>query len=165
MLKNLAGPAHPFDGLVHAQTTLTETEDSSWTEEEIVHLHWRLLMEIRSLPNPLTPLEEKIDTLRWVFAESDKRSKPFSFESCLRVVGCSPLSHLPFFGLVDPQDIREHIARHLKGWLRQTLQRYPVWVRDAVLQNPEWVEERLQRNPQWINEQLRRESTQAALFE
>ena len=43
-------------------------------------------------PIPATPLEEKFDTLRWVFSEREKDGLPFSFVSCLRVVGCSPLS-------------------------------------------------------------------------
>ena len=29
-----------------------------WTEEDVVHLHWRLLLELRRLPDPETPLEE-----------------------------------------------------------------------------------------------------------
>jgi hypothetical protein len=36
-----------------------------WTEEDVVHLHWRLLLELRRLPDPETPLEEKLDTLAW----------------------------------------------------------------------------------------------------
>ena len=38
-----------------------------WSEDDIVLLHWRLLQEIRHLADPATPLEEKLDTLRWVF--------------------------------------------------------------------------------------------------
>ena len=29
-----------------------------WTEEDVVQLHWRLLLELRRLPDPATPLEE-----------------------------------------------------------------------------------------------------------
>lgn len=167
MLRSPAGPAHPFDGLGPQRPSPepTAADTLPWSEEEIVQLHWRLLMEIRSLPNPMAPLEQKIDTLRWVFAEPEKRCKPFSFESCLRVVGCSPLSPLPFFGLVNAQEIRDHIAYHLRGWLRSTLDRYPPWVREAVARHPEWVEEQLERNPQCINEQLRRQCGQTALFQ
>ena len=27
-----------------------------WTEEDVVHLHWRLLLELRRLPDPETPV-------------------------------------------------------------------------------------------------------------
>jgi hypothetical protein len=78
-----------------------------------VLLHWRLLKEIGRLADPETPLEEKFDTLRWVFTERDKDRRPFSFVSCLRVVGCSPLSPLPYCGLVDAEEVRDVIrSRH-----------------------------------------------------
>ena len=38
-------------------------EAPEWTEEDVVHLHWRLLLELRRLPDPETPLEAKLDTL------------------------------------------------------------------------------------------------------
>lgn len=139
-------------------------EHIDWTEEDIVFLHWRLLQEVNQLSDPATPLEDKFDTLRWVFTERDKDQQPFSFVNCLRVVGCSPLSPIAYCGLVDAQDIRDHIRNKLKAWLSDSLARYPQWVRDAIASNPQWVEARLTRNPQWINEQLKQMSEQGDLF-
>lgn len=135
-----------------------------WSEEDIVFLHWRLLQEISHLADPDKPLEEKFDTLRWVFTEREKDKLPFSFVSCLRVVGCSPLSPIAYCGLMDAQDIRDRIEKSLKTWLSATLERYPVWVREAVVRNPEWVEARLLKKPQWINEQLKQLAVQGDLF-
>ena len=127
-------------------------------------LHWRLLQEVSRLADPDTPLEEKFDTLRWVFTERSKDAQPFSFVNCLRVVGCSPLSPIAFCGLVDAHEIREHIRQGVRAWFAQTLQRYPEWVREAIASNPAWVEARLARNPQWINEQLKQMSAHGDLF-
>lgn len=135
-----------------------------WTEEDIVFLHWRLLQEIGRLADPATPLEDKFDTLRWVFTEPSKDALPFSFVSCLRVVGCSPLSPIAYCGRVDAEEVRDAIRGGLKRWLPATLRRYPGWVREAVARNPDWVEARLARNPQWINEQLKRMSDEGDLF-
>lgn len=135
-----------------------------WSEEDIVFLHWRLLQEVHRLSDPATPLEEKLDTLRWVFTERDRDHLPFSFASCLRVVGCSPLSPIAYCGVIDAEDVRERIRQRLKVWLEATLARYPAWVREAVVHHPGWVEARLGRNPQWINEQIKRHSVQADLF-
>ena len=142
-------------------------EDSApteWSEEDIVLLHWRLLQEVNQLADPATPLEDKFDTLRWVFTEREKDGRPFSFVSCLRVVGCSPLSPIAYCGLVDAQDIRDHIRNSLKRWLSASLERYPEWVREAIAVNPQWVEARLAKNPQWINEQLKQLSVQGDFF-
>lgn len=135
-----------------------------WSEEDIVLLHWRLLQEVSHLADPDKPLEDKFDTLRWVFTERDKDQQPFSFVNCLRVVGCSPLSPIAYCGLVDAQGIRDHIRSKLKAWLSDSFARYPQWVRDAIASNPQWVEARLARNPQWINEQLKQMSEQGDLF-
>lgn len=135
-----------------------------WSEEDIVFLHWRLLQEISHLADPDKPLEEKFDTLRWIFTEREKDRQPFSFVNCLRVVGCSPLSPIAYCGLVDAQEVRDRIQNNLKAWLSATLERYPAWVREAVIRNPEWAEARLLKNPQWINEQLKRLSVQDDLF-
>lgn len=135
-----------------------------WSEKDIVFLHWRLLQEVSHLADPDKPLEEKFDTLRWIFTEREKDRQPFSFVSCLRVVGCSPLSPIAYCGLVDAQEVRDRIQNNLKSWLSATLERYPVWVREAVIRNPEWAEARLLKNPQWINEQLKRLSVQDDLF-
>lgn len=142
----------------------TGTEPIHWTEQDVVFLHWRLLQEIEALADPETPLEAKLDTLRWVFTEREKDSRPFSFVNCLRVVGCSPLSPISYCGLVDAEEIRSRIRHGVKRWLEATLTRYPDWVRDAVARNPEWVEQQLARNPQWINEQVRAVAQQGDLF-
>ena len=149
-----------------ALDALLDGEDApvEWSEEDIVFLHWRLLQEVSHLADPATPLEEKFDTLRWVFSERDKDGMPFSFVSCLRVVGCSPLSPIAYCGLVDAEEVRDRIRHGLKAWLDVTLERYPDWVRDAVVDNPEWVEARLAKNPQWINEQIKRMAVQGDLF-
>lgn len=135
-----------------------------WSEEDVVFLHWRLLQEVSQLADPATPLEEKFDTLRWVFTEREKDGRPFSFVSCLRVVGCSPLSPIAYCGLVDAEELRDHIRTRVKAWLGETLARYPDWVREAIAINPAWIEARLAKNPQWINEQLKRMSAEGDLF-
>lgn len=149
-----------------ASAVLDSVEDApvEWSEEDVVLLHWRLLREIGRLADPETPLEEKLDTLRWVFTERAKDDKPFSFVSCLRVVGCSPLSPLPYCGLVDVEEVRSHIRAAVRQWLQRTLMRYPEWVQQAVVEHPEWVEARLARNPQWINEEVRRIAQEGDLF-
>ena len=94
-----------------ALDALLDDEESpvEWSEEDIVFLHWRLLQEVSQLADPATPLAEKFDTLRWVFSEREKDGLPFSFVSCLRVVGCSPLSPIAYCGRVDAEDVRDRI--------------------------------------------------------
>lgn len=164
--REFQAPAAPDDDRRPHDAAATLDDDSpvEWSEEDIVHLHWRLLQEVNRLADPATPLEEKFDTLRWVFTERSKDDRPFSFASCLRVVGCSPLSPIPYCGLVDAEEVRERIRHGLQAWLHATLARYPDWVREAVATHPEWVEARLTRNPQWINEQLKQMSVQGDLF-
>ena len=162
-LRDDAG-ADNADSATGAPGSTCEEWVEEWSEDDIVLLHWRLLQEIRHLADPATPLEEKLDTLRWVFTEREKDGLPFSFVNCLRVVGCSPLSPIPYCGLVDAEEVRERIRHGLQAWLHATLARYPDWVREAVATHPEWVEARLTRNPQWINEQLKQMSVQGDLF-
>lgn len=145
-------------------TALDDDTPIDWTEEDVVFLHWRLLQEVNRLADPATPLEEKFDTLRWVFTERSKDGQPFSFVSCLRVVGCSPMSPITYCGLIDAEEVRDRIRLGLRSWLPATLSRYPAWVKEAVARNPQWIEERLERNPQWINEQLKRIATEGDLF-
>ena len=145
-------------------SALDDETPVDWSEEDVVFLHWRLLQEVNRLADPATPLEEKFDTLRWVFTERSKDGLPFSFVSCLRVVGCSPLSPIAYCGLVDADDVRDRIRLGLRSWLPATLLRYPDWVREAVARNPQWIEARLERNPQWINEQLKRMAAEGDLF-
>lgn len=150
---------------VHADTTpFDDAPIDGWDEEDIVFLHWRLLKEVGGLRDPAMPLEEKLDTLRWIFTEREKESRPFSFVNCLKVVGCSPLSPLPYFGRLDAEEIRDAIQCQVKFWLNATLMRYPSWVREAVLRNPTWIENRLSKNPQWINEQVKKHSMQGDMF-
>lgn len=158
------GGADSADSATGALGSTREEWVEEWSEDDIVLLHWRLLQEIRHLADPATPLEEKLDTLRWVFTEREKDGLPFSFVNCLRVVGCSPLSPIPYCGLVDAEEVRERIRHGLQAWMHATLARYPDWVREAVATHPEWVEARLTRNPQWINEQLKQMSVQGDLF-
>ena len=159
-LRSVAIPERPaIDALVDDDASPVE-----WSEEDIVFLHWRLLQEVSQLADPATPLAEKFDTLRWVFSEREKDGMPFSFVSCLRVVGCSPLSPIAYCGLVDAEEIRFHIHARVQAWLNASLQRYPAWVREAVIANPSWVERRLASNPQWINEQLKHMATEGDLF-
>jgi hypothetical protein len=160
----------PKSAYITTAHALAEALDASsdspieWSEEDVVLLHWYLLKDIARLADPKTPLEEKFDTLRWVFTEREKDDKPFSFVSCLRVVGCSPLSPAPYVGLVDAEEIRDHIRCAWSNWLRDSLLRYPPWVREAVMNNPEWVETRLTRNPQWINQEVNRIRAEGDLF-
>lgn len=135
-----------------------------WSEEDVVFLHWRLLQELNDLSDPGTPLEEKLDTLRWVFTEPDKDGKPFSFANCLQVVGCSPLSPTPYFGSIDVETIRAWIEYHVRDWFEATLSRYPTWVRQAVLQHPAWIASRLAKNPQWLNEEIKKRAIQGDFF-
>ena len=160
----LLQPVGPAPEAIDRVDALDDDTTVEWSEEDIVFLHWRLLKEVGDLPDPETPLEEKLNTLRWVFTERDKESRPFSFVNCLNVVGCSPLSPAPYFGLVDAEEIREAIRYQVKAWLNATLERYPSWVREAVFKNPEWVEARLEKNPQWINEQVKKHTVQGDLF-
>lgn len=141
-----------------------QAEPVHWSEDDIVQLHWRLLQEVRQLADPATPLEEKLDTLRWVLTEPEKDALPFSFANCVRVVGCSPLSPTAYCGLVDAEEIRGYVRHSAAKWLAETVARYPEWVRRAVAANPVWVEDQLARNPQWINEQVHQETVQADLF-
>ena len=135
-----------------------------WSEEDVVLLHWRLLLEVRHLSDPATPLEEKYDTLRWIFTEPAKEARPFSFVNCLRVVGCSPLSPVAYCGRLDAEEIRDHIRHNVRLWLGETVERYPRWVREAIASSPGWIEANLAKNPQWINEQIKRMSADGDLF-
>jgi len=165
-LRPASSQALTLDASAAALDATSDDDESpiEWSEEDVVQLHWRLLKEINRLADPETPLEEKFDTLRWVFTEHEKDDKPFSFVSCLRVIGCSPLSPAPYCGLVDAEAVRDYIRAASQRWLRDTLVRYPSWVREAIVNHPEWIEARLARNPQWINEEVRRVSVEGDLF-
>lgn len=150
-------PALPPDPYAVAafKYLLDDSWPCEWSEDDLVQLHWRLLLEIRNLLDPETPLDVKLDTLRWVFTDPEKDAVPFSFANCLRVVGCSPLSPTAYFGAVDVEDVRQWIRSRVSKWMRATLERYPHWARQLMLDNPEWVTQQLERNPQWLNEQIK----------
>lgn len=136
-----------------------------WTEEEVVLLHWLLLSRIRLLPDARAPLEEKIEILRWLFTDAKRDMEPFSFVSCVRVIGVSPLSPAPcFIGNADAEEVRDWIRCRLKRWLMESLAAYPAWVRDAIVGQPGWVVRQLESNPQWLNQQLRRNRVEGDLF-
>lgn len=137
-----------------------------WTEEDIVQLHWRLLLELRRLADPETPLEEKLDTLAWALTDPELDGQPFSFANCVRVVGTSPLSPTAYFGLVQVDELRDWLRANARKWIAATLARYPEWVQSLVREQPDWVDKQLARNPQWLNEQIkaRDADTQGDLF-
>ena len=141
--------------LADDNSTEPSQETPEWSEEDVVWLHWRLLQDLDRLPDPLTPLEEKLDTLCWVFTDPQLDSRPFSFVNCLRVVGSSPLSPTPYFGRLDVETVREWIGAKAKRWLRETIELYPSWVQNEILRNPAWTAGQLRKNPQWINEQIK----------
>jgi len=143
----------PFELVGDDQAEAAETIPP-WTEEEVVHLHWRLLSDIKTLDRPGRSLEDKIDILRWVFADGPLEARPFSFVSCIRVVGCSPLSPLEYMGRIDAEEVRAWIQRRLRRWFDDAFSSYPAWVREAILQNPQWVARSLDKNPQWLNQQI-----------
>lgn len=145
--------------------TDTPMLDDEWTEEEVVLLHWLLLSRIRLLPDARAPLEEKIEILRWLFTDAKRDLEPFSFVSCVRVIGVSPLSPAPcFIGAADAEEVRDWIRCRLKRWLMESLAAYPAWVRDAIVGQPGWVVRQLERNPQWLNQQLCRNRAEGDLF-
>lgn len=141
-------------------------EQPEWSEDDVVQLHWRLLLELRRLPDPETPLEEKLDTLGWALTDPELDGRPFSFASCVRVVGTSPLSPTAYCGLVQVEDIRDWLRANAPKWIRATISRYPEWVQTLIREQPDWVAKQLAKNPQWINEQVkaREETPQGDLF-
>jgi hypothetical protein len=156
-------PHTPYRAEVTASANDAE-QRVAWTEEEIVQLHCDLLADISVLADPATPLEEKLDTLRWIFTEREKDSIPFSFADCVRIAGCSPLSTYPYFGFVPADDVRDLIRGQARRWLRETLERYPEWVQKEFKSNPDWFAERLSKNPQWVNQQIRGQYRQPDMF-
>ncbi|MBL0090836.1 MAG: hypothetical protein IPP50_00005 [Piscinibacter sp.] len=80
-------------------------------EAAVVQLHWVLLQELRKLTDPETPLEEKIETLDWALTSPSNDHLPFSFASCVRVVGTSPMSPTAYFGRVDVDELRQWLLR------------------------------------------------------
>lgn len=160
-------PGHvPAPGMAPAPDGLDPFDDDQqmppWTDEDVVYLHWRMLRQVGYLADPKRPLSEKFDILRWVFSDHDDRE--LSFARCVRVACCSPLSPIPYCGLVDAESVRDYVRTNLRRWLMASLERYPAWVVDVVLANPMWVQERMARNPQWLNEQVKQIRDQGDLF-
>ena len=153
-----------IQGTILVQHVFDDTVSVDWTEEDVVFLHWRLLKELAALSKPDRPLDEKIDILLWVFTDQSRDRRPFSFLNCLKVVGCSPLSPLPYLGLLDADTIRDWIRHRLRTWFEATMERYPLWVKNEILQNPGWIAQRLEKNPQWINEEIKKRTVQRDLF-
>jgi hypothetical protein len=70
-----------------------------------MNLHRRLLVELRRIPAPGTPLKERLDMLAWARAHTDEalNERPFSFATRLRVVGTSPMPPSLQPGLSAPE--------------------------------------------------------------
>ncbi len=137
-----------------------------WSEAAVVQLHWVLLQELRKLTDPETPLEEKIETLDWALTSPSNDHLPFSFASCVRVVGTSPMSPTAYFGRVDVDELRQWLLVNARRWLRESIARYPQWAQELFYSDPHFAAAQLTANPQWLNEQIRRHeastSSQAA---
>lgn len=130
-------------------------DDPEWSEAAVVQLHWVLLHELKKLTDPGTPLEEKIETLDWALTSPSNDHLPFSFASCVRVVGTSPLSPTAYFGLVDVDELRHWLLVNARRWLRESIARYPQWAQDLFYSDPHFAAAQLTANPQWLNEQIR----------
>jgi hypothetical protein len=138
--------------------------DVQWDEQAVVDLHWLLLTKIDGLRDPLAPLEEKFELLRWIFTDREHDRMPFSFACCLEVVGTSPLSPTAYFGKLCADDIRSWILNQLKAWFSTSLHHYPAWIQSEILHHPDWVAHQLEKNPQWINQQIKQSAVQSDLF-
>ena len=136
----------PLAGIPPPTPTSRSTPDLDWSEEELVYLHWRLLQDVAQLADP------------------HRDPLPFSFATCLRVVGSSPLSPIGYCGAVDVEEVREQLRVRLRRWFELALDAYPAWVRQLVREQPVWIEAQLDKNPQWLNEQLKVMAQQGDLF-
>lgn len=154
----------PLEGIPSSPLPLPTDSVGDWSEEEVVYLHWRLLQDVAQLADPAAPLAEKFDTLLWVFTEPHYDALPFSFATCLRVVGCSPLSPIGYCGAVDVEEVRDQLRYQLRRWFECSLEAYPAWVQQLVRERPDWVQTHLDKNPQWLNEQLKSMAEQGDLF-
>ncbi|WP_215409489.1 hypothetical protein [Janthinobacterium sp. JC611] len=148
-------PGVPREPVKRISASATNDDAIEFSEEELVALHWWLLRKVSLLSDPRTPLDEKFELVRWVFTDPVRDTQPFSFVNCMKAVSGSPLSHLPFIGAVDAQEVRDWIGSQLYRWFLSSLQDYPAWVRQAVLAKPDWISDNLFKNPQWMNEQIK----------
>jgi hypothetical protein len=145
----------PIPGLDDPETV------PEWSEQAVVELHWVLLRQLDRLPDPETPLEEKLDTLSWALTDPRLDERPFSFANCVRVVGTSPLSPTPYFGLVQIDEIRRWLRINARKWILATIERYPIWVQRLIREQPDLTARELSVNPQWINQQIKSHQDQA----
>ena len=138
-----------------------------WSEQAVVELHWVLLRQLDKLPDPETPLEEKLDTLAWALTDPRFDERPFSFANCLRVVGTSPLSPTAYYGKLNVEEIRQWLVINARKWINATIARYPLWVQQLIREQPDVTARELTANPQWLNQQIkaREEATQPGLFD
>ena len=126
-------------------------------------LHWRLLREVSHLADPATPLEESSTPCAGCSANA-KDGLPFSFVSCLRVVGCSPLSPIAYCGLVDAEGRCATASAQPEGLVRCHARALPrLGVRRRRPQ-PRMGRGPARQEPQWINEQIKRMAVQGDLF-
>lgn len=152
---------------------IDELTDVDWPEPVLVRLHWRLLEDVANLVDPKITLLDKLDILNWIFTEPDKDGVPFSFASCLKVIGCSPLTNiegwgkqngLAYVGDVDTETVRDILRGRLRLLLPAMYSVYPLWVLEAIEENTAYVIRQLERDPQWINRQIATRSAQSDLF-
>jgi hypothetical protein len=146
----------PLQALDEPTAPVSADDEVTWSEAAVVQLHWVLLQELKKLTDPETPLEEKIETLDWALTSPANDHRPFSFASCVRVVGTSPLSPTAYFGLLDVDEIRQWLLVNARRWLRESVARYPQWAQDLFYSDPHFAAAQLTANPQWLNEQIRR---------
>ena len=154
----------PLKGIAPPTPPSTPDTPADWSEEELVYLHWRLLQDVAQLADPLAPLAEKFDTLRWVFTEPSYDPLPFSFATCLKVVANSPLSPIGYCGEVDVETVRDQLRWRWRHWFERALDAYPSWVKHLLREQPDRVVAHLDKNPQWLNEQIKAMNQHGDLF-
>lgn len=142
-----------------------------WSEEVVVRLHWRLLEDIKDLTDPAVSLAHKLDLLGWIFTDPkfDAENVPFSFYSCVRVVGLSRLAafgKLPYVGKVDVAELRDLLRNRIRKMLQHIFGIYPPEIRRLMAENPRLVVEQLRKDPEWLNKQMEKkvDSVQGDLF-
>jgi hypothetical protein len=95
-----------------------EESPVEWSEEDVVFLHWRLLQESRPAGRPRDAAGREVrHPALGLHRAREGPQAVLVRESCLRVVGCSPLSPIAYCGLVDAEDVRDFIRHGLKAWL------------------------------------------------
>ena len=144
-----------------AGDVLDSDEPVEWSVDAIVRLHMVLLDELSRLSDPATPLEDKLDMLRWVYTDPELEDEPFSFSNCIKLCGRSINPH---YGLMSAEDVRAELGHYIPRWLDESLRRHPEWLQPAVRSNPQWVWARLEQNPQFIKQQAGRALKQGDLF-